>query len=62
MEACDGPFIATPQFFVFEASNVPCKPETEKLGTENYREENTFYLAYAYRQRQSLFSRGIRPQ
>ena len=38
---CGGPAIATQPFFVFEASNVPWKLETEKTGTVNYTVENT---------------------
>jgi hypothetical protein len=30
IEACGGPSIATPPFFVLEASGVPLKLETEK--------------------------------
>ena len=37
MEPCGGPLIATTSFFVFEASNVPLKLETEKNGTVNCR-------------------------
>jgi hypothetical protein len=41
METCGGPLIATPPFFVFEASNVPWELETEKTSTEIDRVENT---------------------
>jgi hypothetical protein len=41
MEPCGGPSMATPPFFVLEASNVPWKLDTEKTGTLNYTEENT---------------------
>jgi len=41
MEPCGGSSIATPPFFVFEASNVPWKLDTEKTGALNYTEENT---------------------
>jgi len=41
MEPCGGPSIATPPFFVFEASNVAWKLDTEKTGILNYAEENT---------------------
>jgi len=40
MEPCGGPLIATPPFFVFEASDVPCKLQTKKTGTVNYTVEN----------------------
>jgi len=48
MEPCGGPSIATPLFFVFEASNGPWKLETEKTATVTYRVENTHvqYLVY----------------
>jgi hypothetical protein len=41
MEHCGGPFIATQPFFVFEASNVPWKPENEKIGRLNYTVQKT---------------------
>jgi len=41
MEPCGGPSIATPPFFVFEASDVPWKLETEKTGRVNYTGGNT---------------------
>ena len=41
MKPCGGPSIATPPFFVFEASNVPWKLDTEKTDVINYTEENT---------------------
>jgi hypothetical protein len=40
--------------FVFEASNVPWKLETEKTGAVNYTVENTLYLVY--RKRQSVLN------
>jgi len=40
MEPCGGSSITTP-FFVFEASNVPWKLDTEKTGAIHYTEENT---------------------
>jgi len=42
MEHYGGPSILDTSFFVFEASNVPLKLETEKNGTVNYTVENTF--------------------
>jgi hypothetical protein len=41
MEPCGGPSIATPPFYVFEASNVQWKMETEKNGLVNYTVEST---------------------
>jgi hypothetical protein len=41
MESCGDPSIATPPFFVFEASEVPWKLEAEKTDTKNYTVENT---------------------
>ena len=43
MKTCGGPSIANPPFFVFEDSNVPSELGTEKTGTENYTEGNTFF-------------------
>jgi len=40
MATCGDPLKATPPFFIFEASNVPWKPETEKTVTVNYTVEN----------------------
>jgi hypothetical protein len=41
MELCGVQLIATPPFFVFEASNVLWIPEAEETGTVNYKVENT---------------------
>jgi len=41
MEPFGDPSLATPPFFVFEATDFPLKMETEKCGTVNYAIEST---------------------